>query len=77
MPDPLILSTGQVLRGRNATYRLLNALHAPTVYKAQVLESSIIRAELCVRLFVVTFNMAAHGSLVRWSKQQWSPPRKP
>lgn len=48
MPDPLILSTGQVLRGRNATYRLLNALHAPTVYKAQVLESSIIRAEFAV-----------------------------
>lgn len=77
MPDRMILSTGQVLRGRNATYRLLNALHAPTVYKAQVLESSIIKAELYVRPFVVTFNMAAHGSLVRWSKQQWSPPRKP
>lgn len=46
MPEEMILSPGQVLRGRHATYRLLNALHAPTVFKAQVLESLTVKSEL-------------------------------
>ncbi len=46
MPEEMILSTGQVLRGRYATYRLLNALHAPTVFKAQVLDSLTVKSEL-------------------------------
>ena len=46
MPADMILSRGQVLRGRCATYRLLNALHAPTVFKAQVLESLTLKSEL-------------------------------
>lgn len=44
MPADMILSTGQ--RGRCTTYRLLNALHAPTVFKAQVLESLTLKSEL-------------------------------
>ncbi len=46
MPEEMILSTGQVFRGRYATYRLLNALHAPTVFKAQVLDSLTVKSEL-------------------------------
>lgn len=46
MPEEMILRSGQVLRGRFATYRLLDALHAPTVFKAQVLESLTVKSEL-------------------------------
>ena len=46
MPEEMILNTGQIFRGRHATYRLLNALHAPTVFKAQVLDSLTVTSEL-------------------------------
>ena len=36
----MALSIGQILRGRNGTYRLVEALKAPTVFKAQVLPNS-------------------------------------
>ncbi len=77
MLDEMILSKGQVLRGRNATYRLLNALHAPTVFKAQVLDSLTVKAELYITLIVVIFNILVYQFAVRWSKQYWSPLRKP
>ncbi|KAL9024494.1 MAG: hypothetical protein Q9196_006477, partial [Gyalolechia fulgens] len=44
----MILSTGQVYRGRHAIYRLLNPLHAPTVFKAQVLDSHTVKSEFAV-----------------------------
>ena len=46
MSKEMILSIGQVLRVRNATYRLLDALHAPMVFKAQVLDSLAVISEL-------------------------------
>ena len=46
MPEEMILSIGQVLRGRNATYRLLDALRTPTVFKAQVLDSLAVKSKL-------------------------------
>ncbi len=46
MSEEMILSIGQVLRGRNATYRLLEALHAPTVFKAKILDSMAFKSEL-------------------------------
>ncbi|KAF7510529.1 hypothetical protein GJ744_006375 [Endocarpon pusillum] len=42
------LSIGQILRGRNATYRLLNALCAPTVSKAQVVDGNTMKPEFVV-----------------------------
>lgn len=35
LPQEMVVSIGQVLRGRNVTYRLLKVLRAPTVFKAQ------------------------------------------
>ena len=46
MSEEMTLSTGRVLRGRNATYRLLDALHAPTVFKAQMLDSLAVSSQL-------------------------------
>lgn len=46
MSEEMILSIGQVLRGRNSTYRLLETLHAPTVFKAQILDSLAVSSEL-------------------------------
>ena len=46
MTEEMILSAGQVVKGRHATYRLLNALRAPTVFKAQVLDNPTIKSEL-------------------------------
>ena len=34
---------GQVVRGRNATYHLPDALRAPTVFEAQLLHSVAVR----------------------------------
>ena len=75
MSEEMILSIGQVLRGRNSTYRLLETLHAPTVFKAQILDSLAVSSELWGMLAV--FNMSAYQCPVRWSKQHWNPPRKP
>lgn len=36
----MTLGTGQILRGSIGTYKVLNSLKAPTVYKAQVLSGS-------------------------------------
>lgn len=38
MSEEMTLNIGQVLQGRNASYRLLTALHTPTVFKAQIEE---------------------------------------
>jgi len=46
MPEEMKMSTGQILRGRKATYRLLDALRAPTVFKAKVLENNSVESEL-------------------------------
>ena len=46
MSEEMILSIGQVLRGRIATYRILDALHAPTVFKARMLDSLTVTSEL-------------------------------
>jgi hypothetical protein len=40
------MRTGQIFRGRKGTYRLIEALKAPTVFKAQVLPDSPIQAGL-------------------------------
>lgn len=40
------LGIGQVLKGRNGTYRLLESLKTPTVFKAQVLPDSSIKPGL-------------------------------
>lgn len=60
MPADMILSRGQVLRGRCATYGLLNALHAPTVFKAQVLEASRSNQSCKFMLAAATCDMLAY-----------------
>lgn len=55
----MILSTGQVLKGRNASYRLLDALRAPTVFKAQVLDTRTVKSELYAMLRVCNMRCAS------------------
>ena len=77
MPGEMILSTGQLLRGRHATYRLLNALLTPTVFKAQVLESTTLESELYITMTPTIGDILAHRYPVRWSKRRWSPTIRP
>lgn len=42
----MTLRIGQLLRGRKGTYRLVEALKAPTVFKAQVLPNSSVKSGL-------------------------------
>ncbi len=55
IPEEMGLSIGQILRGRKGTYRLIEALKAPTVFKAQVLPSSSIKADLYGSLNVLKY----------------------
>lgn len=66
MSEEMTLSIGQVLQGRNASYRLLTALQTPTVFKAQILDSLAFKSDLLVLL--KTVNISAYQHLVRWSK---------
>ena len=45
LPEEMRFTVGQIVRGRHAKYRLLEALLAPTVFKAQVLDSLSIKQE--------------------------------
>ena len=55
----MIPIVGQVLRGRNATYRVLDALRAPMVFKAHVLDNRTIKAELQVKLIFARLDIIA------------------
>ena len=46
MLEGMALNIGQILKGRNGTYRLIDTLKAPRVFKAQVLSSSSTKAGL-------------------------------
>ena len=45
LPEEMMFSIGQLLRGRDAKYRLLKVLRAPEVFKAQVVDSLSIKQE--------------------------------
>ncbi len=57
----MALSIGQILKGRKGAYRLVEVLKAPTLFKAQVLPSSSIKADLYGSLDVLHyFGRMAH-----------------
>ena len=42
----MALSLGQIVKGRKGSYRLVEALLLPTIYKAQTLPGSLLKADL-------------------------------